>query len=180
MIEGRGGDGLQLRKPAPRGSREAELSRTASFVSNFSRLPWFPALMSTKTVSASFVTALVLSLAGQLSLRADDAPPARQRPAGGDAQGGRGFGFRAPGMDSLSQEEKDKLRAASEKAMQDGKVKAAREKMEAASKEFRDAMRAAQLAADSSVEPILKKLDEAREKAMQEGRGGRRGEAPAK
>ena len=45
-----------------------------------------------------------------------------------------------PGFDSLSQEEKDKLKAASEKAMQDAKVKDAREKMEAAGKEFREAM----------------------------------------
>jgi len=131
--------------------------------------------MFTKTASLSFVAALALSISGQLSLRADDAPPARERPPGGP-----GLGFRVPGIESLSQEEKDKLRAASEKAMQDAKVQAAREKLEAAGKEFREAMRAAQLAADSSVEPILKKLDEAREKAMQERGGGRRGEAPPK
>ena len=138
--------------------------------------------MFTKTASLSFVATLVLSIAAQLSLRADDAPPARQRPPGDAARGpfGPGPGFRGPGMDSLSQEEKDKLRAASEKAMQDAKVQAAREKMEAAGKEFHDAMRAAQLAADPSVEPILKKLDEAREKAMQEVRGGRRPEPSAK
>jgi hypothetical protein len=107
---------------------------------------------------------LALAFAGQLSVNA-------QEP--GRAPGARGFGMRGPGFDSLSQEEKDKVKAASEKAMQDSKVKAAREKMEAVSKEFRDAMRAAQLAADPTVEPILKKLDEAREKAMAERGAGR-------
>ena len=137
--------------------------------------------MITKTAPLALFACLALSLGSQFSLRADDAPPARQRPPGDAARGpaGPGFGFRVPGMDSLSQEEKDKLRAASEKALEDAKVQAAREKLEAAGKEFRDAMRAAQLAADSSVEPILKKLDEAREKAMQETRAGRGGE-PAK
>jgi DNA-binding ferritin-like protein len=81
--------------------------------------------------------------------------------------------MRGPGFESLSQEEKDKLKAASEKAMQDSKVKEAREKMEVAGKEFREAMQAAQVAADPSIEPILKKLQEAREKAEKEG-GGRR------
>jgi len=73
--------------------------------------------------------------------------------------------MRGPGFDSLSQEEKDKLKAAAEKAQQDPKVKEAREKMEAAGKELREAMTAAEVAADPSVEPILKKLQEAREKA---------------
>ena len=138
--------------------------------------------MFTKAASLSFVAALAISIASQLSLRADDAPPARQRPPSNapSGPGGPGFGFRGPGMDSLSQDEKDKLRAASEKAMQDEKVKAALEKSLAAAKEFREALRAVQLAADPSVEPILKKLDEAREKAMQEGRGNRTGEPPAK
>jgi membrane protein involved in colicin uptake len=103
----------------------------------------------------------------------------RWRPSG-DAPRGGGFRGGGPGFDSLSQEEKDKLRAASEKAGQDPKVQAARTKMEAVAKEFRDAMQAAQIAADPSVEPILKKLQEAREKAMKEGGGRRRGDQPAK
>jgi hypothetical protein len=48
--------------------------------------------------------------------------------------------------------------------------------MEAAAKEMRDAMNAALTAADPSVEPMLKKLEEAREKAMKEGGGRPRGE----
>ena len=127
-----------------------------------------------KTHTLTLATCLALSLGGLSSLRADDAPTQRQRPPGGDGAG-RGFGFRGggPGYDSLTQEEKDKLKAASEKAMADAKVKEAREKMEASMKEFRDTMAAAEIAADPSVEPILKKLQAAREKAQQEG-GGRR------
>ena len=54
--------------------------------------------------------------------------------------------------------------------------------MEAAAKEMRDAMNAALTAADPSVEPILKKLEAAREKAMKEGGGRprREGEQPPK
>ena len=144
--------------------------------------------MTTSPKSLTLVTCLALTLGSQLSLRADDAPPARQRPPGdaprgqGDAPRAPGAGFRGggPGFDSLSQEEKDKLRAATEKAMQDPKVQAAREKMEAAGKDFRDAMQAAQVAADPSIEAILKKLQEAREKAQKEGGGRREGDQPKK
>jgi hypothetical protein len=129
--------------------------------------------MITKSKSLALAACLALALGSQFSLRADDAPPARQRPSGDGPRGPGGFGFRGPGFDSLSQDEKDKLKAASEKAMQDDKVKAAREKMEAAGKEFRDALQAAQIAADPTVEPVLKKLQEAREKAMQERASGR-------
>jgi hypothetical protein len=132
--------------------------------------------MITSTKSLALATCLALTLGGQLSLRAEDAPPARQRPPGDGPRGFRG----GPGFDSLSQEEKDKLRAASEKAQQDEKVKAAREKMETAGKEFRETMQAAQIAADPSVEPILKKLQEAREKAQKEGGGQRGGDQPKK
>jgi len=114
-----------------------------------------------KIQSATLVACLALSLGNLFSLHAQDPQPGRPR--------GGGFGLRGPGFDSLTQEEKDKLKAASEKAMQDAKVKEAREKMEAAGKEFRDAMQAAEIAADPSVEPILKKLQEAREKAQKEG-----------
>ena len=52
--------------------------------------------------------------------------------------------------------------------------------MEAAAKDMREAMNAALVAADSSVEPILKKLEAAREKAMKEGGGRPRGEQSPK
>lgn len=122
--------------------------------------------MKTHTKTLTLATCLALSLGGLLSVHGQDAPQ-------GGRRGGAGFGMRGPGFDSLTQEEKDKLKAAAEKAAQDSKVKEAREKMEAAMKDFREAMNAAEIAADPSVEPILKKLQEAREKAQKEG-GGRR------
>lgn len=130
--------------------------------------------MKTHLRTLTFAACLALSVGGIMSSYAQDAQP------GGRRGGGGGFGFgRGPGYDSLSQEEKDKLKAASEKAQNDAKVKEAREKMEASMKEFREAMQAAQIAADPSVEPILKKLQEAREKAQKEG-GGRRPGGDAK
>jgi hypothetical protein len=125
--------------------------------------------MKTHTRTLTLATCLALSLGGLFSLHAQD-QPGRQR--GG---GGAGFGMRGPGYDSLTQEEKDKLRAAAEKAQQDAKVKEARDKMEAAMKDFREALQAAEIAADPSVEPILKKIQEARDKAQKEG-GARRPE----
>jgi len=135
------------------------------------------ATIKTRTKTLTITTCLALTLGGLFSLHGQDAQPGRQRGPGG---GGPGFGMRGPGFDSLSQEEKDKLKAAAEKAQQDDKVKAAREKMEASMKDFRDAMQAAEIAADPSVEPILKKLQEAREKAQQEGGGKRPGAEPPK
>jgi len=136
--------------------------------------------------SLILASCLALALGAQLPSRADSVPDSNhQRPAGETPRApGGGFGFRGggPGFDSLSQDEKDKLKAASEKAQQDPKVQAARAKMEAAAKEMREAMNAALTAADPSVEPILKKLEAAREKAMK-GRDGRtrgEGEQPPK
>jgi hypothetical protein len=124
--------------------------------------------MKIQTKTLTLTTCLALALGSFVSLHGQDAQPGRQR-------GGGGFGMRGPGFDSLSQEEKDKLKAAGEKAQQDAKVKEAREKMEASMKEFRDAMQAAEIAADPSVEPILKKLQEAREKAQADGGAKRPG-----
>jgi Spy/CpxP family protein refolding chaperone len=133
--------------------------------------------MKIPTKTLTLVICLGLSLGSYFALHAQDSTP---RPRGRDGGPGGGFGLRGggPGFDSLTQEEKDKLRAAMEKAQQDPKVKEARDKAEAAQKEFRDAVQSAAVAADPSVEPILKKLQEAREKAMQE-RGQRgNGEPP--
>jgi len=117
--------------------------------------------MKTQSKPLILATCLALAAGSLFSLHAQDATP-RQRGGGG----GPGGGFmRGPGFDSLSQDEKDKVKAAMEKALQDPKVKEARDKMEAAAKELRDATQAAAVAADPSVEPILKKLQEARDKA---------------
>ena len=63
---------------------------------------------------------------------------------------------------NLSTEERQKLQAAHQKAMQDPAVQAAHDKMREAHKEFRDAMRAAMLKADPSVQPILNKIPSGR------------------
>jgi uncharacterized protein YbaA (DUF1428 family) len=59
---------------------------------------------------------------------------------------------------NLSPEEREKLKAARQKAMQDPVVQAAREKMRQADKEFRDALHASMLRADPSLQPILDKM----------------------
>ncbi|PYK32386.1 MAG: hypothetical protein DME57_00140 [Verrucomicrobia bacterium] len=59
---------------------------------------------------------------------------------------------------NLSPEERQKLQAARQKAMQDPGVQASREKMRQAHKEFRDAMHSAMLKADPSIQPVLDKI----------------------
>lgn len=59
---------------------------------------------------------------------------------------------------NLSPEERQKLQAARQKAIQDPAVQAAHDKMRQAHKEFRDAMNAALLKADPSIQPILNKI----------------------
>ena len=59
---------------------------------------------------------------------------------------------------NLSPEERQKFEAARQKAMQDPSVQSAHDKMRQAHKEFRDAMHAAMLKADPSIQPILNKM----------------------
>jgi uncharacterized protein YbaA (DUF1428 family) len=59
---------------------------------------------------------------------------------------------------NLSPDERQKLEAAHQKAMQDPAVQSAHEKMRQAHKEFRDALHAAMLKADPTVQPILDKM----------------------
>jgi hypothetical protein len=63
---------------------------------------------------------------------------------------------------NLSPEERQKLQAARQKAMQDPSVQAAHDKMRQVHKEFRDAMHAAMLKADPSIQPILNKIPQSR------------------
>ena len=124
--------------------------------------------------SLTLAICLALTLATQLPTRAEDAPPARQRPPGRCATPRwiwppwRRTRLRQPLAGRKGQAQGRER----ENGGQDPKVQAARAKMEAAAKEMRDAMNARFGTADPSVEPILKKLEEAREKAMKEG-GGR-------
>ena len=70
---------------------------------------------------------------------------------------------------NLSPEEREKLKAARQKAMQDPSVQAAHEKMRQARKEFITAMRGAMLKADPTIQPVLDKIPRG-------GRGGERDE----
>ena len=59
---------------------------------------------------------------------------------------------------SLNDEERSKLKAAHQIAMADPAVRAAREKLKQARREFREVMRPALLKADPSIQPILEKM----------------------
>lgn len=59
---------------------------------------------------------------------------------------------------NLSADEREKLKAARQKAMQDPLVQAAQEKRRQADKEFRDTLHASMLKADPSIQPILDKM----------------------
>jgi hypothetical protein len=74
-----------------------------------------------------------------------------------DEQGKRGHRWEQ-GLANLSPEERQKLEAAHRQAMQDPAVQAANDKMRQAHQEFRDAVRAAMLKADPSIQPILNKI----------------------
>jgi hypothetical protein len=65
---------------------------------------------------------------------------------------------RAARLASLNEDERARLRAAYQKALQDPGVQAAREKLKQARREFRETLRPALLKADPSVQPILEKL----------------------
>ena len=59
---------------------------------------------------------------------------------------------------NLSPQEREKLKSARQKAMQDPSVQAAHEKMRQARKEFITSIRAAMVKADPSVQPVLAKI----------------------
>jgi uncharacterized protein YhaN len=59
---------------------------------------------------------------------------------------------------NLSEEERSKLKAAHQKAIADPAVRAARDKLRQARREFRDVLRPALLNADPSLQPILEKM----------------------
>ena len=59
---------------------------------------------------------------------------------------------------NLSADEREKLKAAHQKAMQDPVVQAAQEKMRQADNEFRGTLHASMLKADPSIQPILDKM----------------------
>jgi hypothetical protein len=128
---------------------------------------------------------LLASLNGAFSIRAQNAtpptatPPVATAPAGTQPTAtppagaatiqqlnipGRPTGPRM--MVNLTPEERKKLSAATTIANKDPKVLAAMEKMRADAKDYREIMNAAMLAADPTIEPILKRMQEARDQAM--------------
>ena len=59
---------------------------------------------------------------------------------------------------NLSEEDRARLRAAHQKAMEDPAVRAAQERLRQARREFRQVMRPAMLKADPSIQQILEKM----------------------
>jgi Spy/CpxP family protein refolding chaperone len=78
-----------------------------------------------------------------------------------DDQPGQGGGWKRhhrEGFANLSADERQKLHAAHQKAVQDPAVRATHDKMRPARRDFRDATRSAMLKADPSIQPILDKM----------------------
>lgn len=73
-------------------------------------------------------------------------------------QSRRHFARRGAVWSHLSDDERTKLRAAHQKAMEDPQVRAVQDKMRQTRREFRQVMRPALLKADPSVQPILEKI----------------------
>ena len=90
----------------------------------------------------------------------------RQRGGGGGAGGGG-----SAAMSNLSPEERQKVMNARKGAMQDPSVTSARQKLQAAQKEFHEALDAAMLKADPSLKPILDKMPKGHEGHTRGGGG---------
>ncbi|MEI8340497.1 MAG: hypothetical protein WCH43_03045 [Verrucomicrobiota bacterium] len=103
--------------------------------------------------------------------------PAVSGSEGGAKAGPPERGGRRPDLSGLTPEEREKLKAANEKIKDNPEVVAARDKAQQAGKQFFSALHDAMLAADPTIEPILKKVEEARQ--QNPGRKGG-GEPPAK
>ena len=96
----------------------------------------------------------ILALAALMQL----APLAMAQNA--DDADGRGAPWRQK-LANLSPTEREQLKTAHRKAMQDPALRAAQIKMRQAHKEYREAMRASLLKADPSIQPVLNKIPEA-------------------
>ena len=96
-----------------------------------------------------------LACAAQLAPNLVAQPPEKDRP---DRPFRRFQDDRRARFANLTDDERTRLRAAHEKAMQDPAVQAAREKLRQARREFREVLRPALLKADPSIQPILDKM----------------------
>lgn len=93
---------------------------------------------------------------------------------GGAKAGPSERGGRRPDLSVLTSEERDKLKAANEKIKDNPDVSTARDKAQQANKQFASVVHGTLLAADPSIEPLLKKVEEAR----QQNPGRKEGEQP--
>src|ERR1044072_2392783 len=108
-------------------------------------------------MKANLIYLLVPALAcvAQLTPNLVAQPPERDR---GDRPFRRFQDDRRARFANLTDDERTRLRAAHEKAMQDPAVQAAREKMRLARRGLREGLRPALLKADRTLQPILDKM----------------------
>lgn len=112
---------------------------------------WLRVILLTMNAKFSFLLVPTLSAALQLAPTVLAQPPG-DRPF-------RPFQMeRRARWASLTEEERARLKAAHQKAMADPAVRAARERLRQARREFREIMRPALLKADPSIQPILDKM----------------------
>src|SRR5437868_5702842 len=107
-----------------------------------------------KTKILLLLSAAIFALTSVTPLLAQEPPPSD------DKAGPEGKPHGPMGM--LTPEEREKLRAAHDKIKDKPGVKDAADKRDEANRKFRDAMHDAMLAADPTIEPLLKKMDESR------------------
>jgi Spy/CpxP family protein refolding chaperone len=112
---------------------------------------------NTNRMKAKLIYLLVPALAWVLQFAPNLAaqPPDRDRP---DRPFRRFQDDRRARFANLTDDERARLRAAHEKAMQDPAVQGAREKLRQARREFREVLRPALLKADPTIQPILDKM----------------------
>ena len=103
-------------------------------------------------MKAKFIFLLVPTLAAALQF----APTALAQPPADKPV--RQFQERRARWANLNEDERSKLKAAHQKAMEDPAVRAAHDRLKQARREFREVMRPAMLKADPSVQPILEKM----------------------
>jgi Spy/CpxP family protein refolding chaperone len=127
-----------------------------------------------KTKLSILVTANLLALAISPLFAQDQPKPEATPGASGGPGGPEGWGRRGmmQGLQNLTPEEKEKLKAAREKAMQDPKVQDAQENMKAANEVFRAARKQALLAQDPTLGPILDKLEAGQKPVLSGSQGG--------
>jgi hypothetical protein len=122
-------------------------------VATFARRRCFIFIMKAKSLVQIAALGLVVAVTPLASAQNNGA---------NDQAGGPGAGRWRQKLAILTPAERERLRAAHQKAMQDPAVRAAQQKMHEAHREFRDAMHASMLKADPTIQPVLNKIPEGR------------------